>query len=212
MWFSQGNLQYQASTNTWRFADNQWDYVGEDNSNISETYSGWIDLFGWGTSGYNHGAVCYQPWSITYNENSYYLAYGSTTYNLYDQTGQADWGYNAIYNGGNTINSWRTPTKEEFAYMFYTRETSSGIRFAKALVNGVKGIVLLPDNWNSNYYNLNETDTQGVDFSSNTISAADWGEYLEANGVIFFPCGGRRHETLLYDIDFGFYWSSTANT
>jgi hypothetical protein len=212
VWFSQGNLQYQASTNTWRFAENQWDYVGEDNSNISETYSGWIDLFGWGTSGYNHGAVCYQPWSITYNDNSYYLAYGSTTYNLYDQTGQADWGYNAIYNGGNTINSWRTPTKEEFAYMFYTRETSSGIRFAKALVNGVKGIVLLPDNWNSNYYNLNETDTQGVDFSSNTISAADWGEYLEANGVIFFPCGGRRHETLLYDIDFGFYWSSTANT
>ena len=69
--FSQGNLQYQASTNTWRFAENQWDYVGtqipdqyghaggtvigSDNSNISQTYSGWIDLFGWGTSGWNNG-------------------------------------------------------------------------------------------------------------------------------------------------------------
>ena len=28
VYFSRGNLQYQASTNTWRFAENQWDYVG----------------------------------------------------------------------------------------------------------------------------------------------------------------------------------------
>ena len=47
--FSQGNLQYQASTNTWRFAEHQYDYVGADNANISATYTGWIDLFVWGT-------------------------------------------------------------------------------------------------------------------------------------------------------------------
>ena len=35
VFFSQGNLQYQASTNTWRFAENQYDYIGSDNSNIS---------------------------------------------------------------------------------------------------------------------------------------------------------------------------------
>ena len=28
VYFSQGNLQYQASTNTWRFAEHQYDYVG----------------------------------------------------------------------------------------------------------------------------------------------------------------------------------------
>ena len=28
VYFSQGNLQYQASTNTWRFAEHQWNYVG----------------------------------------------------------------------------------------------------------------------------------------------------------------------------------------
>ena len=27
--FSQGNLQYQASTNTWRFAEHQYDYIGK---------------------------------------------------------------------------------------------------------------------------------------------------------------------------------------
>lgn len=49
VYFSQGNLQYQASTTTWRFAEHQYDYVGADNENISSTYSGWIDLFGFGT-------------------------------------------------------------------------------------------------------------------------------------------------------------------
>ena len=30
--FSQGNLQYRASTGTWRFAENQWDIIGAANS------------------------------------------------------------------------------------------------------------------------------------------------------------------------------------
>ena len=51
--FSQGNLQYRASDDTWRFAENQYDYIGEDNWDISATNSGWIDLFCWGTSGWD---------------------------------------------------------------------------------------------------------------------------------------------------------------
>ena len=44
--FSRGNFQYQASSNTWRFAEHRYDVVWQDNKNISEWYSGWIDLFG----------------------------------------------------------------------------------------------------------------------------------------------------------------------
>ena len=69
--FSKGNLQYQASTNTWRFAENQWDYIGEGNTNASASYEGWIDLFSWGTSGYDHGATCYQPWFITWQSGQF---------------------------------------------------------------------------------------------------------------------------------------------
>ena len=36
--FSQGNLQYQASTNNWRFAAHQYDTIGGANANISPTY------------------------------------------------------------------------------------------------------------------------------------------------------------------------------
>lgn len=56
--FSKGNLQYQASTNTWSFAENQYDIIGYGNENISSDYDGWIDMFGWGTSGYDHGSEC----------------------------------------------------------------------------------------------------------------------------------------------------------
>ena len=174
VYFSKGNLQYQASTNTWRFAVNQWDYVGETNTNISESYNEWIDLFGWGTSGYDHGAVCYQPWSTSQNNNDYY-AYGQYAYDLYDQNGQADWGYNAISNGDNTTNTWRTLTggsDGEWKYIFDTRSTPSGIRYAKANVNGVNGVILLPDDWSASYYSLSSTNQSSASFSSNMISNA----------------------------------------
>ena len=45
VYFSQGNLRYQASTNTWQFAGQQYYYLGNVNSNISQTNGGWIDLF-----------------------------------------------------------------------------------------------------------------------------------------------------------------------
>ena len=37
VYFSMGNLQYKASTNTWRFAPYQYSYIGSDNANMSST-------------------------------------------------------------------------------------------------------------------------------------------------------------------------------
>ena len=207
IYFSQGNLQYKASTNTWRFATNQYDYIGNANTNISATYNGWIDLFGWGTSGYNHGGVCYQPWSSSQSSSDYY-AYGNYNYNLYDQSGKADWGYNAISNGGNSENVWRTLTREEWIYVCTTRATSSGIRYAKANVNGNNGVILLPDNWNNSIYSLNNTNQSDVDYNTNIITGTNW-EILENNGAVFLPAAGFR--TSYYEAEHGNYWSSKAN-
>lgn len=210
--FSQGNLQYQASTNTWRFAENQYDYIGSANSSISSSYSGWIDLFGWGASGYNHGAVCYQPWSTSTDYSDYY-AYGSSSYNLNDQTGKADWGYNAISNGGNTENQWRTLTVDEWVYVFNTRGTNSGIRYAKAQVNGINGVILLPDDWSASTYSLNSTNTSGAGFATNTINGESWST-MEAAGAVFLPAAGWRYGTdveyVYYDGSVrGYYWSAS---
>ncbi len=207
VYFSKGNLQYQASTHTWRFAENQYDYIGSDNSNISASYNGWIDLFGWGTSGYNHGAISPDPWSTTTIDNHYY-AYGNWEYNLYDQTCQADWGYNNINNGGNVENQWRTLRIEEWVYVLNNRSTSNGIRFAKAIVNGVNGIVLLPDNWNNNII-INNPNSFDADYNSNIITISEWTIYYENNGVVFLPEAGRRLGRDIFQNDVGVYWTST---
>ena len=208
VYFSKGNLQYQASTNMWRFATNQYDYVGSGNNNISSTYSGWIDLFGWGTSGYNHGGNCYQPWSISTNDEDYF-PYNYNGSNLYDQTGQADWGYNPISNGGYTENQWRTLTRAEWAYVFDTRSTTSGIRYAKANVNGVNGVILLPDDWDTSTCSLVGTNTPDASFSSNTFTAPQW-SILELSGAVFLPAAGNRRGTSVSDVGSeGRYWTAS---
>jgi hypothetical protein len=54
--FAEGNVQYQPSTKSWRFAENPWDVVGEDNLKVHDsTYTGWIDLFYYSREDNNFG-------------------------------------------------------------------------------------------------------------------------------------------------------------
>lgn len=236
VYFSQGNLQYQASTNTWRFAENQWNYVGtqtpdwssgmsggnvigSDNNNISESYDGWIDLFGWGTSGYNHGAVCYQPWSVSGSVEDY-CPYGSNTASLYDGSGQADWGYNPILNGGNQEGFWRTMRIQEWDYVLNSRITKSGIRFVKAIVNNEGGLLLLPDEWNDSLFVFNSVNQSNASFSSNVISNHVWINTIQSNGAVFLPMAGDRIINLetgecnvtAYVGRYGLYWTANLST
>lgn len=58
--FSKGNLQYQASTGTWRFAEHQYDYVGRDNEKISETYH--LISFNNVELGFNNNPISLADW------------------------------------------------------------------------------------------------------------------------------------------------------
>ena len=225
VYFSQGNLQYQASTNTWRFAENQWDYVGGWDNNgtygnvvgscnnyISSTYEGWIDLFGWGTSGWESGAYCYQPWSCTTGHNDYYWPGGNYNNNLTGAFANADWGvYNAINNGGDIAGLWRTLTVDEWMYLLFTRFTNSGIRYAKGMIDNITGVIILPDDWESSYYTLNGTNETNADYSINIITMANWTNILETYGAIFLPAAGFRGGTSINVCGMhGSYWSSTS--
>ena len=225
VYFSKGNLQYQHqdTVGIWRFAENQYDFIGNANSHISQSYSGWIDLFGWGTSGYNHGGNCYQPWSTSSNYADYY-AYGVWNKNLSDENGTADWGCNAISNGGNQENQWRTLSQAEWNYVLFGRNTTSGIRFAKATIreqvidtilndtvfNDVHGIVLLPDNWSESAYILNDANESGAPYETNLILDNMW-QYIETVGAVFLPAAGDRNgfSNILYPNSMGYYWSTT---
>ena len=219
--FSPGNLQWSAknggstatthtvvgggtAAGTWRFAPNQWDTIGAGNRNISSSYSGWIDLFGWGTSGYNN--------KYPYMTSTTSADYGNGNSNISGTN--YDWGvYNAIYNPKTSTTdapgTWRTLTNAEWTYLIDTRSTTSGIRYAKATVNGVPGMIIVPDNWSTSTYALNSTNTTGAAFTTNVITSAQW-TTLENAGCAFLPAAGSRYGTSVFNVgSYGYYWSGT---
>lgn len=256
--FSMGNLQYKASTNTWRFAEYQFEYVGNDtygnvyangehpdasqngtksnNANVSSTYDQWIDLFGFGTSGYAHGAVAYQPWSLS-GESEHYHAYGDIEQHLYDGDGTADWGYNRISNGGNQLNQWRSLREEsggqttntycELSYLFDQRPASTingtaNARWSKARLTvrsakNVYGVILYPDNytWPAELTHYAAAYNDGTwESANNRWNEAEW-SLLEHNGAVFFPVAGARftvYDGMLGNFDaYANYWTGTVN-
>ena len=184
--FSKGNLQYQASTTTWRFATNQYDMIGEDNANISDTYTGWIDLFGWGTGN------C--PAKKSTDDEDY------STF--------TDWGVNAISNGGNEANLWRTLTRYEWAYLIQTRTNAADLK-GQATVADVHGFVLLPDSWTLPA-GLSFTAIPN-DWTTNVYTAEQWAQ-MEAAGAVFLPATGYRNPDIIYVGEKGWYWSSDVLT
>ena len=198
VYFSQGNLLYLASTNTWRFAEHQYDMVGDANANISSSNTGWIDLFCWGTSGYNG--------KNPYMTSTDYSDYGDGSDDIAGTN--YDWGvYNKISNGGNQEGLWRTLTYIEWYYLRYGR-TDADALYGTATVNGVNGCIFLPDNW---------TTPTGITFKcgangylANTYSASDWSK-MEANGAVFLPAAGGRYGAGVDDVgSYGGCWSSSA--
>ena len=219
--FSKGNLQFNAvlgnhqradgstAQGTWRFAEHQWDMIFDDNVNASSSYSGWIDLFGWGTSGWNSGAVAYMPYSKSATPQDYYPG-GNYTNNLTDEYAYADWGiYNPISNGGNVPGIWRTLTHDEWRYLFLSRENAASL-YGQATVNGVHGLIILPDGWTPIVGLEFSPNYASIGWSANTFSESQWQQMGNA-GAVFLPAGGDRIGSSLDFTNLGSYWSSTKD-
>lgn len=199
VYFSPGNLWYQATTNTYKFAEKQSDIVGESgNDSVAADYDGWIDLFPWGSSGFKE----IHPYTRDYSETRD----GKTIYQtmrIPGMTGEYsdfDWGvYNAISNGGNQAGLWRTLTSEEWNYLFNSRSGGPSKR-APARVNGIAGMVLLPDTWNNDSIpsglEFNLTPPSGATsyqvWATNEYDALQWSQ-MEAQGAVFLPAAGSQY-------------------
>ena len=248
--FSMGNLQYigsagsgSASDNNagayWKFADYQFDYFG-NNGQGSTTIKQDRDLFGFGTSGINDYtpiATWWQPWS-TSKTNSQYNPYGAANTNLNSNSGKAAWGYNAIRNGGNTVNGgWRTlqgytngGNTAEWTYLLKTRtcgyhryaevqltlKGTSGMSYTTvnqvpACGTTVNGMIVFPDSytWPAIVNALTTLDA-GSRWGVNQLTEAQW-SLLEQQGAVFLPTAGYRELTSVYEYGgiSGRYWSST---
>ena len=160
----------------------------------SDSYSGWIDLFGWGTG-----------------NNPINTSTISEDYSTFD-----DW-------GNNIGEGWRTLTKDEWEYLF-CRRTDAAHLFGMGSVNGVNGTIVLPDDWagdkftdtdnglnysEAGYYNNND----GNRFSFNTYTAEQW-RTMEEAGAVFLPAPGNRNgtEEVINVNSAGFYWSATPSS
>jgi len=195
--FSKGNLQYQASTETWRFAENQYDYIGDAVGNTTAeasraTQSNWIDLFGYGTSGESSK----YPYMVSTTASDYYASdIADTDY---------DWGkknYTADVDAG-----YRVLTQAEWTYLLATRTNASSLR-GLAVVCGKNGLVLLPDDWSTP---AGTSFTATITDFTNTYDASKWA-IMEAAGAVFLPAAGQRSGESVGSVGSqGYYWSATA--
>ena len=204
--FSAGNLQCVPHTQQrkWRFAPHQYDVVSQaDNQSISALSLEWIDLFGYGTSGTKVGSSYTQflPSSISQDGTAYCGA------NLTGSYIWADWGSNRpVYGMTQSSAPWRTLTHDEWVYLL---GRSGGSKKGGATVNGVFGLVILPDDWT---LPTGLSFSSSPSFTSNVYDLRDW-DKMEKAGAIFLPVAGYRLGTTLYmTTSAGYYWSSTVST
>lgn len=116
--FSKGNLQYQPSTNTFRFANHQAHSLVFANEKISNTTQQWLDLFGFGTSGYKG---CFP-----YNSSKDTADYASNNTNL--KKSHFDWGRFCFIENSGEYGSWATLSYKEWEYLLNNRKDAEKLR------------------------------------------------------------------------------------
>ena len=186
--FSPGNLQYKNGEG-WRFANNQYDYVGKWNT------SDWVDLFGWGTG-----------------DNPMKTSEDTLDYEMFK-----DWGDYCGDPTGNSYH-WYTLSEDEWVWLIGIRtEANPGVncrngnRFLHAKITvdakSYYGVIIFPDGYEGNIgsYVYNKYT------SVYTVSANDWSS-MEAAGAVFLPAAGTRNGLSVTDCGMmGGYWSNTLS-
>lgn len=187
--FTSGNLQYQASTNTWKFASNQYTRLGVDkNMAVSSTNSGWIDLFGYGTSGNSRKGYDYSS-SLTYP-----TGHISRT--------DDDWGwYNNI--SGHPKKAFFVWTDAQCDFVFNNAARKASKRFAIAQIeissdNIIKGLFVFPDQYTMpdgvswpTAKNIDAYNAAQCNYANRTYSTSDFNK-MQTAGAVFLPCAGFR--------------------
>lgn len=216
--FSRGNLQYTRSTQTWSFAEHQYDIIGTDNVTGGEVTIQYlsgkefgymkngtaladkIDLFGWS------GSTANATWGV-----------GVSTRDDDDYSGDfADWGTNV--GDGKT---WYTLSKDEWEYVLEERTNASGLICAVRInlndegTDTINGVILLPDDWTcpagvTLKPGFAEEASMQAFADYQQISLSDW-QQLENAGAVFFPAAGYRYAgDSMRQVQYrGYYWSAT---
>ena len=225
VYFASGNLQYYcggSDNSKWRIAPNQWDVIGtSNNGRNSANCEEWIDLFGWGTSGYTGGGNC-APY-VFESDGSYGPSSGTLLTDVYD------WGlHNVIYNGDlsspSSTGEWRTLTYNQWRCLI--GETVNNIRGRQVrggrgldynysyvtVRNGstlIPGLLIYPDDFSANDYPSGVLQT--------TAAAPAEIQLSEYRGCVFLPTTGIRLGDAVTNAPgqnnpIGYYWCADVAT
>ena len=212
--FSHGNLQYSGRDThlnangdtvrgTFQFAWYQNEIIGNANNGlISDTNLGWIDLFGWGTSGSQHVPTLYDTADSLYGNDSTDISGTSNDWGVQNEI------YSPLLDSIFPAGTWRTLTKAEMVYLLHTRPLANN-KMGCAIVDGMRGLVLLPDEW---------IQPAGISFIpgffnyfANIYYTGHWAE-MENHGAVFLPFAGTREGNVATnERNIGAYWNSTAD-
>ena len=196
--FSSGNLEYYKSTNTFKFADHQWNVTGHYSGSYKEVED-FTDIFAWGAG-----------------DNP------TLKLSKKDDKNFTDWGINPIANGGN--DKWRTLSAAEWVYLILQRQNAPNL-VAYATLENVKGLVILPDDWKQpegvdfkpladtldtrlsqgltqvKNWSKNKPDLTGA----NVYTSAQW-QKMEDAGALFLPFNNWSNADKAHPE--GRYWST----
>ena len=232
--FAPGNLQYNPSRNSWRFAEHQYDIC----TPVSEL-SYLISFDGYTYTTYTTEAdyeAALQQGGFDHAYTMYNAAdqYVSTYDGWIDLFGWGRWGYTGLpydidesldysWYGDfsrtlNGYSDWYTLTGSnsgEWEYLLNGR-TDAASKRGYAKVCGIKGIILLPDN---NFVDPNTNNGNGAfvpstttGWNANIYTESGW-DAMENAGAVFLPTAGRRFEDKVRGVmEAGFYWSSTGDS
>lgn len=204
--FSPGNLQYHTTEHVWRFAEHQYDFVGGtefgerqdyEYGNVYVTsegdsvkcnnhewlqegseYSGWIDLFGWGTGNdplkSTLDAIFELDGDDKWTGNIQWQDSCSYTYH--------EWGNNIPSSDG----EWVTLPSALFSSLIKNcfvqgRQLDISISFDNGELVG--GTLLLPDGWDNSITNAYR------DRNLIRVTESQWAD-LEQRGAVILPSAG----------------------
>ena len=172
--FAHGNLQYNPSTNTWRIAREQYDFVGDkyayySNGDNEATELGPVYENSSKSNNLKLNGSDEPLWDIVGNDyNGWIDMFGWNTSNkplnssldardyASYQTDFVDWGHNPIYDpkadSTYSADTWRTLTLQEYQHLLFYRDNASKLVGTASIMydypNGVvNGILILPDDF-----------------------------------------------------------------
>ena len=187
VFFSRGNLQYRPLDGTWRLAPQQYNRCFNVFDNVGENYANWMGEDKWSD------LFRYGMWIEGGSPNV--VSIGKADYTLpLDENGEinAPCAYGA---------QWMVLSSDEWEYLMEKRPDAEH-KCGGAVVDGVDGWVILPDDWIAldglTFVSAVEKVSKDKDIP-NQYTTDEWAA-MEAAGAVFLPNTGFLVNTIVWSV------------